>query len=54
MVNKHEVIKAIAIISQRNHAINNNGRSENFLDENKSRASSKVSSGKNPKINLKI
>ena len=54
MVNKHEIINAIAIISQRNHTINTNRRSEKFLDENKSRASSKVSSSKNLKITLKI
>ena len=51
--NKDEVIHANAIISERNSSINTDGRSDNLLDKNESRASSVTFSGNKPEISLK-
>ena len=47
------IISANATISERNSGINTDGRSDNLLDKNESRASPMTFSGNKPEISLK-
>ena len=51
--NKDEVINTNATISERNSGINTEGRSDNLLDKNESRAFSMAFSGNKSEISIK-